>query len=314
MKLLYKISLGILWQMLLIKSLDGNSIEFSAQYLYHKTVRSEMFNTEKHFVAAAKNLSENILKDKIVEKSSSPYIKQLKLNINNFLQKYAHFQRYGLYQELVTLFYENYPKFTNNSDYKYISQLYKKYDFNVINKKYQMEFVKLVREKLPKEFENFSKKLSNKNLVLKENLLKWLKKAKNCENFYCALYQLEQLRDIIYSPKDLITYNFLRNQQINRIFYTKSAYDIVKRVLKDSQLKQLNPELYTNFVKDIKEFMQKYETNKSVSNLFKILQIYRQNIILKYYNNQKLPSKDLKIIKEIFNKYGYLKLEMHINL
>ncbi|KAM7351829.1 uncharacterized protein ACRADG_004560 [Cochliomyia hominivorax] len=291
-----------------ITSLQAEKSEVLGQVLLRDTYNELINSAAKIYSQESKELCGNLLKEEKLQKSQTPVIKKFKHKISNFLDLYPSYQRFGLYHELVLIFEnivrEFYPQTGKDAESQYILRILKKYNYSAINQKYEQDFLKFFQQKLYTNFEKFSKTV-DKHKHLRHDLVNWLENAKNCQKYDCALDLYNSLYDIFYTPKDELFDGIQNDLTEIYSFFTKKSYEIMKLLMKDSNLAGLNPKLQKSFIRDLNDFIQKYETD--FNNLDQVFDSLHRNISLKYFKNSKIPQHDQKILKNLLKKYDYVK-------
>ncbi|KAM7351609.1 uncharacterized protein ACRADG_004387 [Cochliomyia hominivorax] len=312
MKLLYAVITLFFIKCLLIKPLKADNSTTPAQNKLKLLYKNYMTLIDKKYAEKFQNLSQHILKAPVVQSTSTPKIRIFKLNIEDFLDFYDFYNKYGLYNNLIQIFTDitlNYKRPGNDAGALYVNNILRNYGYYEINSKYEQDYVKYIKERVIPEFEDFAKKLSQKG-EFSQKLLRWLELIKRCSDYWCYNEQLYILTNMLYTPK----YIFLEavEENLKKINYTYiiKANEVMKSVLKDSKLKQLESGLRGNITKDIDYFIKQYSSNKNINQVKKLLQYFNDNISLKYYNNGGIPTRDRQLIKEIFDKNGFAKMEI----
>ncbi|KAM7352907.1 uncharacterized protein ACRADG_005242 [Cochliomyia hominivorax] len=300
----------------LINPLKADSNRINAQYLFRKTFKDIENTAGKIYSQESKTLSENLLKEEKLKNSLTPIIREFRRNITKYLDLYPVFENFGFYHDLVLKFDkivgEFYLETGKDDESQYISQLLRKYNYNVINDKYEQAFLKFVQQKLFNNFENFSKNLE-KNEDLRKFLIKWLKKVEKCNNYDCALDLYESLNHKLNTPTDFTIIEIQDKLYDINAFFIQKAYKILKQLKNDSNLTKLQTNCQNDFMQAINDFIRKYDS-KSYS-LNQVFETLHHNITLKYYKNSKIPQSDQDILKSLFKKYGYVKWQkIHENL
>ncbi|KAM7352648.1 uncharacterized protein ACRADG_005087 [Cochliomyia hominivorax] len=312
MKLLYLVITLVSIQIVFLKSLEAVNFKSLAHDKLIDLYDKGMSEIDKEFAESCYNLSVNILKDNFIEMAATPIIRNFKQNIKDFLTNYPFYKRYGLYNNLVTIFSDiimdyYYEQPQNDNDSQYISKLLKQLHYDDINTRYEEKFGKFIKETLCPEFEGFARKLpATENL--KSKLLKWSAEVKQCQAYDCYDDHYDILIKILYSAKDELfdaIEEYLDNLNIS---YIIKAEKVLKSIYNDPKQKQLSLGWHRHLVRDIFYFLQNYETNTDIKKLDDLYEAL-YNISAKYYNNSRISAKDCQLLKDIFAKNGYNDLE-----
>ncbi|XP_065356753.1 uncharacterized protein LOC135951099 [Calliphora vicina] len=300
MKLLHTVLILGLIQLLSVKPLLASSSFRNKLVQFYD---QELLLLSNEFCEKAKSFCEKILQDEMVQQPKTPKMREFKQNITDFLQEYTAYKHYGLINELVLLFEDKIPEPSNDQDSQYIWQLLRKLGYHELSDEYENNFQKFAKQKFLPKFEELKLQLSTEELKQHENLLKWFKGLKQCQDYKCDHKYFSRL---LRTPKEQL-FGYVHEQLENiNIYYGNNAYNIAKAVLKDQRLKQLNPAVQQNLTNILREFIGKYESNHDVNKLFNIAQIFYNQIILKFYYN---PLDDQQLLVTIFDDKGYVKFE-----
>ncbi|XP_037826694.1 uncharacterized protein LOC119614648 [Lucilia sericata] len=240
----------------------------------------------------AKYLSEKLLQDPKIQQAKTPLIREFKKNITEFLYNYDFYQRHQLHNDLLTKFIKTTIHYhlqdhSPNKDSQYILQLLKQLQYDELCDEYELKFQKLIKQKFLPKFEKLQKQLFSSKSKQSVELLNWYNDLKHYT--------------VIISPKQqLLQYIREQLQDIN-IYYSNTAYNISKALLKDPLFIQLSPAVRQQFAKDINDFMENYESNQDVEKLYDLMEFFQNNISQKYFYNTEMSLRDRQLLEQIFN-------------
>lgn len=273
-----------------------------------------MTSTLKTYLKQVKVISEQILKDKSIQQSYAPEIKEFKNNLTDFINIYPNYMRYDLQNNLMNIFTNildhYYNESTTNRNIQMTTKILKQYGLEKVKTKYYKELNKYVKGELLKNMQDFSKKLTREDKKLRDSLLKWLKDLKKCRNETCVKDSYYSLQTVLYTPRDDLFYEIEMIRSNHELQYLKKHYELMKNVLNDTKLLQLKTPLQRNLTTDIKRFIKMYEQNTNADNLEVLHDFFLKNITAKYYDNTKINLKDLQHIRSLFDRHGLAKLRL----
>lgn len=294
---------------------ESKNYRILAQDTFVQLYENHMFFVDKDYAEHAKKLSEQILKDTILQQAISTDLRDFREGINDYLNDYAFYKQYSLYNKLVANFADiTVDSYFSNGrrDAEYIAKLLKKHGYNSLNYKYENEFKQFMLKIVLPKYEKFVRTLPSKEFKLHEKMLEWTKELKECQEFSCYDDLYDSLTDILYTPKE----TFLRTIKIylDEIYIENAmdAYEMVTAVLKHPKLIELEADLQKNLTGDIQHFIKEYKTNNNIDHLRDLLNIFNKNIIAKYYNNTKISKNDHILLRRILDEQGYADMKFDI--
>lgn len=253
------------------------NIKSEVQQKMSELYKEKMFLADKKYVEHCIALSELILNDTVIQKASTPFLKEFKQNITDFLNIYPKYKNYSLYNDLLityhdlTLQYYNAEKTNDNSEFDYIVNLLMRYGFDDINDKYEFELEKFIRGSQIPLFEDFAKKLPRKQINLRRNLMLWLQQISKCQNYSCYITNFQELYEILKIPREnFFKVIYEKFDKIN-IQYANESYEIIKNILNDTLLQHLDINLKQNLTKQCEQFLRIFKHNTLDSNHTEIL-------------------------------------------
>ncbi|XP_065358400.1 uncharacterized protein LOC135952407 [Calliphora vicina] len=304
MKLLYTIIILELIQLVVLRPLEATT---SLQGELMELLKNELYAIDKEYCERAKALSKSILQDKYVQQAATPVMRTFKQHIKEFLRDYPSYIRYGLIHELVILFVGIIPEPSSNRDKQYIWELLIILGYEEISDDYESKLEDFVKEKFLPKFEKLKLKLSQDELRQQKDFINWSNKLKQCQDYICLSKYFVTLSAQDINPKEEL-YEYIRKQiEIIDIFRGNSANDIANAIIKDQKLSQLSPAIRQHLIISLNNFIMKFESNQDMDELHDLIADFDNNILLKFYYNRKLLSKDRRLLMEIFNKNGYAK-------
>ncbi|XP_065358240.1 uncharacterized protein LOC135952295 [Calliphora vicina] len=311
MKLLYTVIILGLIQLVVLRPLEASiSLQDELMELYN----SELDILGKEFCERAKAMSKNILQNKYVQQAKTPVMRKFKQNIKDFLHDYPSYIRYGLIHELVLLFGGIIPDVISNADTQYISELLIIQGYNEFDEDYESKCVEFVQDIFLPKFEELKLKLSQDELQQEKTFINLCNKLKQCHDYFCqSKYFMTMLEQYI-SPKKRLYYFIVKQLDIIDIFRGNNENNIASAVIKDQKLSQLSPAVRQHLIISLNNFIMKFESNEDVVELHDLNDEFNNNILMKFYYNRKLPSKDRRLLMEIFNKNGYAKFVSNYRL
>ncbi|KAI8121022.1 hypothetical protein FF38_12669 [Lucilia cuprina] len=308
MKLLYTALIWGLIQLLMSQTLATTElISANDKLLLYYENNLELF--AKEFSDKAKAISEKILLDSIIQKAKTPLIKEFKNNLTKYLNNYDLYKHFDLNNELLIQFitttmqyYQQEP--TTNKDFQYIIKLLRKLRYDELCNEYEMKFQKFIKEKFLQKFEELKQELLNDQSKQSRALLSWYNDLQECRNYKCYYNLFQKFTSVIMSPVNhFLTY--IRNKLENFfIIYSNHAYSISKAILTDPAVGQLSPAFREQFVKDINEFLSSCENNHDIRKLYNLLQLFRINILEKYFHNKDIKMMYQIVLKNLFNNHN----------
>ncbi|XP_037827574.1 uncharacterized protein LOC119615638 [Lucilia sericata] len=303
MKLLYTVMILSVMQMPVIKSKETTSL----RDILKKFQVNELQILNQELSEKAKILSENVLKDEIVQLAATTEMQEFKCNMTDFLDYYPWYKRYGLFSELAELFKSNIPDVNNSStDSLYIRQLLNEHGYGEINENYENKFKEFIEQKFLSKFEESKAQLSQEELKQEQVIIQGINEFKKCHDYECFYKMLIKL---VYTPKEqLFHFNSLKLIKLN-IFFANRASDIMLAVLKDQRLQELSLEVKQNLTTNIKKIIQKFENNQDIDEVNEIIQRFSQKIVLKFLSSKVISLKDQQLLTQIFDDHGYTKFD-----
>lgn len=262
-----------------------------------------------------KNLAEQLLRDQVVQKAETPLMQEFQKNVTGFLQIHSTYMNYGLNEQLLQIFAHMtidyyYQEPSENKDSRYILDLLRKLGYDEICNEYESKFGKFVLNKLLPKFEEFKNSNTNNETKQWERLLNSANKLKECQEYSCFYNNFNRFYKALLTPKEQLYELIEQELQGLHIFYANNATFIAKGILKDPRLSQLNNTLKQQLTLDINDYIRKYESNRDINRLYDLLQIFYRNVLLKYFNNVKIPQTQRDLLTKIFNDQGYANFEM----
>ncbi|KAM7352650.1 uncharacterized protein ACRADG_005089 [Cochliomyia hominivorax] len=318
MKLLNTFLIAVLFQLWRLKSSQAidtspstNGLKIDQNKLVQLYDKS-MSLLAKDFCSKARKLSEQILKDLKVQKAVTSQMQDFKQNITTFLHNYSFFQRYGLYDKLLTIFsdmtigyYYHKPKNNKAPDSEYILKLLREKGYDTICDDYENKFIEFITLKFLPKFEEFMQQLSKQDLEKRQGLKEFYKEIQKCRNYNCYYTNFNLLLNLIETPKEELFSLINLNLERIMIFYIIAANDIATALIKDQNITQLPSDLRDNLLKDLRDFQGKYENNTKYEKIYDIILFFHENLSLKYYYNDTFAVRDQKFIRDLFDQHGY---------
>ncbi|KAM7351040.1 uncharacterized protein ACRADG_004021 [Cochliomyia hominivorax] len=95
----------VIFTLIQLSPIYGKSLKpVTTQDDFVKSIKTELFKMTEDFSEKAKNISENLLKDKVLDETASKEVRDVKSFLQAFLQDYPHFKRFKLYEPLIGIF------------------------------------------------------------------------------------------------------------------------------------------------------------------------------------------------------------------
>ncbi|KAM7351581.1 uncharacterized protein ACRADG_004373 [Cochliomyia hominivorax] len=271
----------------------------------------------KDFCSKAKQLSEQIVKDVKIQKAVTTKMQEFKQNITTFLHHYSFFQRYGLYNKLLTIFsdmtigyYHQKPQ-NKAPDSEYILKLLRENGYDAICDGYENKFIEFIKQQFLPKLEEFKRQLSKEDLEKRQGLKESYKEIQKCRNYYCYYTNFNLLINFIETPKEELFSLINLNLERIMIFYIITANDIVTGLLNDRNIMALNPSVRENFFRNLRDFKEKYENNDKFERIYDLILYFYNYISLKYYHNEEYTIEEQQSIRNLFDQHGFSKLQSY---
>lgn len=167
-----------------------------------------MTQTELTYLNRTKILCEHILNDTIIQNSSRPLIMVFKTNITRYLLSVRENEENWKFNNKLVLTFADmtklYIKPACNAipDVIYISKLLKQNGLEDMNQQYKFDLEQFIKGKLYDEIKNFVDMSGNNNQRLYYNLRQWIRNMENCTYYNCAVKLFDELRHMLFPPKD----------------------------------------------------------------------------------------------------------------
>ncbi|XP_037826689.1 uncharacterized protein LOC119614643 [Lucilia sericata] len=201
-----------------------------------------------------------------------------------------------------------------NKDSQDIFNLLKKLQYDELRDEYEVKFQEVIKQKCLPKLEELKAQLLTSNLNKNTQLLNWYDDIKRCHDYECYDEQLDDLYNILNTPHDDLLDYILGNLDKKYINYIIKANNIAKWILKDRKLAHLSPRVRQQLTNNIKNFIKKYESGHDIDQIHNIILDFYSNILLKFYYNKDLPTKDRQLLVNIFAQDGFAEFDSNYQL
>ncbi|KNC27149.1 hypothetical protein FF38_12668 [Lucilia cuprina] len=273
----------------------------------------------KMFSEKAKNFSEQLLKFQLIKEASTPTIREFKENITDFLDDYSIYRRYNLNMQLLMQFalitqpfYD--LKSNPNKDSQDIIAILEKLKYEDLLDEYEVKFQELIKQKYLPKFEELKTQLLTSNSNQSTNLLNWYDGIKKCQDYVCSKQQLNDLYDMLSTPQDDLLDYIYENIDHLYINYITKANKLAKSILRESKLSYLSTQIRQQLINNIKNFIKNYKSSHDIEQIYTIILDFYNNILLKFYYNKDLPTKDRQLLVNIFDENDIAEFDLKFQL